>query len=434
MPKILEFDEDARRSLERGVNKLADTVKVTLGPRGRNVVIDKKWGAPTITNDGVTVAKEVELENPYENLGAQLAKEVATKTNDIAGDGTTTATVLAQAMVHYGLRSVAAGANPMDLKRGVDAAAAEVSDRLLKSARDVEEQTEIAHVATISAQDEQDRRADRRGVRQGRQGRRHHRRGVADDGPRAGVHRGPPVRQGLHLAVLHHRPRAPGSRPGGRVRPDPPGQDLLDGGLPAAAGEDRAGEEAAAGRGRGRRGRGPGHPGGQQDPRPAERGGREGARLRRPPQGHARRHGRPDRRHRGQRGTRHQAGVGRPGGPGPRPPDRRHQGRHHDRRRRRRQDRDRGPDQADQDRDREHRLRLGPGEAAGAAGQAVRRGLRAAGRGRDRGGAQGEEAPPRGRRSPPPAPPSRRASSPAAAAPWCTWPPTSATSAARATS
>src|SRR3954454_2507364 len=153
MPKILEFDEDARRALERGVDKLADTVKVTLGPRGRNVVIDKKWGAPTITNDGVTVAKEVELENPYENLGAQLAKEVATKTNDIAGDGTTTATVLAQAMVHHGLRSVTAGANPMDLKRGIDAAAAEVSERLLKSARDVEEQTEIAHVATISAQD-----------------------------------------------------------------------------------------------------------------------------------------------------------------------------------------------------------------------------------------------------------------------------------------
>jgi chaperonin GroEL len=153
MPKILEFDEDARRHLERGVDKLADTVKVTLGPRGRNVVIDKKWGAPTITNDGVTVAKEIELENPYENLGAQLAKEVATKTNDVAGDGTTTATVLAQAMVHLGLRSVAAGANPMDLKRGIDLAAAEVSERLLKSAREVEEQTEIAHVATVSAQD-----------------------------------------------------------------------------------------------------------------------------------------------------------------------------------------------------------------------------------------------------------------------------------------
>jgi chaperonin GroEL len=153
MPKILEFDEDARRHLERGVDRLADAVKVTLGPRGRNVVIDKKWGAPTITNDGVTVAKEVELENPYENLGAQLAKEVATKTNDVAGDGTTTATVLAQAMVHLGLRSVAAGANPMDLKRGIDAAAAEVSDRLLKSAREVTEQGEIANVATISAQD-----------------------------------------------------------------------------------------------------------------------------------------------------------------------------------------------------------------------------------------------------------------------------------------
>jgi len=153
MAKILEFDADARRSLERGVNRLADAVKVTLGPRGRNVVIDKKWGAPTITNDGVTVAREVELEDRYENLGAQLAKEVATKTNDIAGDGTTTATVLAQAMVRVGLRSVAAGASPTDLKRGIDAAAEAVSERLLKLAREVTEQTDIAHVATISAQD-----------------------------------------------------------------------------------------------------------------------------------------------------------------------------------------------------------------------------------------------------------------------------------------
>ena len=127
MAKSLEFDEDARRALERGVNRLADAVKVTLGPKGRNVVIDKKWGAPTITNDGVTVAREIELEDPTENLGAQLAKEVATKTNDVAGDGTTTATVLAQAMVAEGLRSVAAGANPIALKRGVDAAAAAVA-------------------------------------------------------------------------------------------------------------------------------------------------------------------------------------------------------------------------------------------------------------------------------------------------------------------
>jgi chaperonin GroEL len=151
--KTLEFDESARRALERGVDALADAVKVTLGPRGRNVVIDKKWGAPTITNDGVTIAKEVELDDPYENLGAQLAKEVATKTNDIAGDGTTTATVLAQAMVKEGLRNVAAGANPASLKRGIDAAVDALNDKLLEVARDVEGRQEVAHVATVSAQD-----------------------------------------------------------------------------------------------------------------------------------------------------------------------------------------------------------------------------------------------------------------------------------------
>jgi chaperonin GroEL len=153
MAKILEFDESARRSLERGVNKLADTVKVTLGPRGRNVVIDKKWGSPTITNDGVTIAREIELEDPYENLGAQLVKEVATKTNDIAGDGTTTATVLAQAMVKEGLRQVAAGANPMSLKKGIDAAVASMNDALTTAAREVQGREEIAQVATISSQD-----------------------------------------------------------------------------------------------------------------------------------------------------------------------------------------------------------------------------------------------------------------------------------------
>ena len=154
MAKTLEFDENARRALERGVNALADAVKVTLGPRGRNVVIDKKWGAPTITNDGVTIAREVELEDPYENLGAQLAKEVATKTNDVAGDGTTTATVLAQAMVKEGLRNVAAGAGPASLKRGIDKAVQAVNDRLLEVAKEVDgSTTEIAQVATISAQD-----------------------------------------------------------------------------------------------------------------------------------------------------------------------------------------------------------------------------------------------------------------------------------------
>ncbi len=153
MPKILEFDEHARRALERGVDKLADTVKVTLGPKGRYVVLDKKWGAPTITNDGVTVAREIELDDPFENLGAQLAKEVATKTNDIAGDGTTTATVLAQAMVHEGLRAVAAGSNPVGLKRGIDAAVDAVSTKLLDVARDVDDKGDMAHVATISARD-----------------------------------------------------------------------------------------------------------------------------------------------------------------------------------------------------------------------------------------------------------------------------------------
>ena len=153
MSKILEFDEEARRSLERGVNALADAVRVTIGPKGRNVVIDKKWGAPTITNDGVTIAREIELEDPYENMGAQLAKEVATKTNDVAGDGTTTATVLAQAMVTEGLKQVAAGAAPMVIKRGMDAGVAAVTDELARMAREVSGKDEITNVAAISSQD-----------------------------------------------------------------------------------------------------------------------------------------------------------------------------------------------------------------------------------------------------------------------------------------
>ena len=153
MSKILEFDEEARRSLERGVNALADAVRVTIGPKGRNVVIDKKWGAPTITNDGVTIAREIELEDPYENMGAQLAKEVATKTNDVAGDGTTTATVLAQAMVTEGLKQVAAGAAPMAIKRGMDVGVAAVTDELARMAREVSGKDEITNVAAISSQD-----------------------------------------------------------------------------------------------------------------------------------------------------------------------------------------------------------------------------------------------------------------------------------------
>ena len=153
MSKMLKFDEEARRALEAGVNKLADAVRVTLGPKGRNVVLDKKFGAPTITNDGVSIAKEVELEDPFENMGAQLVKEVATKTNDVAGDGTTTATVLAQAMVHFGLRNVTAGANPMGLKKGIEKAIAAAVESIKQLAQKVEDKAQIASVATISAAD-----------------------------------------------------------------------------------------------------------------------------------------------------------------------------------------------------------------------------------------------------------------------------------------
>ncbi|HEX5902161.1 MAG TPA: chaperonin GroEL [Actinomycetota bacterium] len=151
--KLLKFSEDARRSLEAGVGKLADTVALTLGPKGHNVVLDKKWGAPTITNDGVTIAKEVELEDPWENMGAQLAKEVATKTNDVAGDGTTTATVLARAMVRHGMRNVAAGANPIALKRGIERGVAAAVDAIKDQAKDVESRDDISNVASISAAD-----------------------------------------------------------------------------------------------------------------------------------------------------------------------------------------------------------------------------------------------------------------------------------------
>ena len=153
MAKMIAFDEEARRGLERGMNQLADAVRVTLGPKGRNVVLEKKWGAPTITNDGVSIAKEIELEDPYEKIGAELVKEVAKKTNDVAGDGTTTATILAQALVREGLRNVAAGANPMGLKKGIEAAVEAVCEDLSKASKDVETKEQIASTASISAGD-----------------------------------------------------------------------------------------------------------------------------------------------------------------------------------------------------------------------------------------------------------------------------------------
>src|SRR6266498_1560063 len=153
--KLITFEEDARRALERGMDQLANAVKITLGPKGRNVVLEKKWGAPTITNDGVSIAKEIELEDPFEKIGAELVKEVAKKTDDVAGDGTTTATVLAQALVREGLRNVAAGANPMSLKKGIEKATEAVSEQLLQLSKDVETKEQIASTASISAADTQ---------------------------------------------------------------------------------------------------------------------------------------------------------------------------------------------------------------------------------------------------------------------------------------
>src|SRR5437667_4690623 len=156
MPKIIAFDEQARRALESGMNQLADAVRVTLGPKGRNVVLEKKWGAPTITNDGVSIAKEIELEDPYEKIGAELVKEVAKKTDDVAGDGTTTATVLAWAMVHEGLRNVAAGANPMSLKRGIERAVEAAVDNIKAQSKDVESKDQITNLAAISANNDRE--------------------------------------------------------------------------------------------------------------------------------------------------------------------------------------------------------------------------------------------------------------------------------------
>ena len=211
MAKQLVFAEDARRRLKAGVDALANAVATTLGPKGRNVALDKKFGAPTVTHDGVTVAKEIELEDPYENMGAQLLKEAATKTNDIAGDGTTTSTVLAHAIVTEGLKNVAAGANPMLLKRGIESGTDAVVEALRKMAQKIETKEEIASVATISAADPRNRRSDRRRDGQGRQGRRHHRRRVEVAGVRDRVRRGHAVRPRLHFGLLRHLARNDGS-------------------------------------------------------------------------------------------------------------------------------------------------------------------------------------------------------------------------------
>ena len=303
--KQLAYDEQARRSLKKGMDILAEAVKTTLGPKGRNVALDKKWGAPTVTHDGVTVAKEIELKDPYENMGAQLLKEAATKTNDVAGDGTTTATVLAQAIINEGMKNVAAGANPMMLKRGIEKAAEEEIVAEIKAmATPVKGKEEISDIATISAADpeigdliaEVMDKVGKDGVITVEEGR----------GPalRDRVHRGHAVRPGLHLPLLHHEPRPDGDRPGGALHPDHRQEDLRHRRHPARPGEGAAGEQEAADPGRGRGGRGAGDPGGEQAAGHHQRAGGQGPWLWGPAQGDARGHRDPDRRQGDLRGGR----------------------------------------------------------------------------------------------------------------------------------
>ncbi len=336
MAKQLVFAEEARRDLKGGIDTLANAVKTTLGPKGRNVALDKKWGAPTITHDGVTVAKEIELEDPYQNMGAQLLKEAATKTNDIAGDGTTTATVLAQTIVTEGLKNVAAGANPMLLKRGIEKGVAALAEAIRSQAIDINTKEEIAAVAAISAQDreigdliaEVMDKVGKDGVITVEESKR--------PGLRDRVRRGYAVRPRLHLALLHHQPRAHGSRARRSLHPDHRQEDLGRGRHRARAGEAGPAWQARAGdHRRGRRRRSAGHPGAEQAARHLQRPGHQGPWLRRPPQGHAAGHRHPDRRAGHHRGDGPQAGDRHHQRPGPLRQGRLHQGRHHHRRRRR---------------------------------------------------------------------------------------------------
>ena len=214
MAKQVLFNEEARRALGKGVDALANAVKVTLGPKGRNVVLDKKFGAPTITNDGVTIAKDIELEDPFENMGAQLVKEVATKTNDIAGDGTTTATLLAQAMIHEGMRNVAAGANPMILKKGIDQAVKKLVDEIKSNSKKVEGKAAIAQVAAISSGDEEVGELIAEAMEK-----------VGKDGVITVEHA---VRSRLHLPLHGHGYGQDGSRPRQSVHPHHGSQDFGD--------------------------------------------------------------------------------------------------------------------------------------------------------------------------------------------------------------
>ena len=399
MPKILEFDENARRSLERGVDALANAVKVTLGPKGRYVVLDKKWGAPTITNDGVTVAREIELDDPFENLGAQLTKEVATKTNDVAGDGTTTATVLAQAMVHEGLRAVAAGANPMAssaawTRPSRPSATPCATPPATSTTRPTWPPSPPSPRATRMIGELLAEAFDKVGKD-----------GVitVEESNTMGTEL--EFTEGMQFDKGYISPYfVTDAERMEAVLDDPyilhpPGQDQRDLRPAPAAGEGHRGRQAAVHPRRGRRGRGAVHARREQDPRHLQRRRRQGPGLRRPPQGDAAGHRHPHRWPGRLPRGRPQARPGRPRGARPGPPRRRSpRTTPRSSRAPATQAEVDGPRQPDQGRDREHRLRLGPREAPGAPREAGRRRLRRQGRRRHRGRAQGEEAPHRGRR------------------------------------
>ena len=281
MPKQIRFNEDARAALLRGINTMAHAVKVTLGPKGRNVVIARKFGSPTLTKDGVTVAKEIDLKDPAENMGAQMLKEVAAKTSDIAGDGTTTATVLAQAIFRAGLKNVTAGANPMALKRGIEQAVDTVVEELKHMSKATKDKKEIAQVATIASNNDKTigdliaeamEKVGKDGV-------------ITVEEAKAmettlDVVEGMQFDRGYLSPYFVTDPDAHGSRAGGRLRPDPREEAQRDEGHAAAARAGCPRRQAAAHHRRGRRGRGAGHPGRQQAARHAQRLRRQGAGLR----------------------------------------------------------------------------------------------------------------------------------------------------------
>ena len=343
--KDVRFSTDARDRMLRGVDILANAVKVTLGPKGRNVVIEKSFGAPRITKDGVTVAKEIELADKFENMGAQMVREVASKTNDIAGDGTTTATVLAQAIVREGAKLGRRRHEPDGPE------ARHRSRRRRRSSRTSRRRAKKVAVLRgdrpgrhdLGQRRQVDRRDDRRGDAEGRQRGRHHGRGGQDRRDRARRRRGHAVRPRLSLALLHHQRREDGRRARGPLHPHPREEALLaagDAADPRGGGADR---QAAADHRRGHRGRGAGDAGRQQAARRPEGRGRQGAGLRRSPQGDARGHRDPHRRPDDRRGPRHQARERDARDARPRQAGAHREGEHHDHRRRRQEEGHRGP-------------------------------------------------------------------------------------------